>query len=77
MSGSDPEVFKNAIDWLSRPASDIARVFGDHPVGVIAATPSRDGSGALVDQAVHGLLEKYMARFARLVGKPRAHASTG
>jgi NAD(P)H-dependent FMN reductase len=23
-----PGVFKNAIDWLSRPASDIARFFG-------------------------------------------------
>jgi NAD(P)H-dependent FMN reductase len=24
-----PGVFKNAIDWLSRPPGDIAKVFGD------------------------------------------------
>src|SRR5215469_3874914 len=29
-----PGVFKNAIDWLSRPASDIAKVFGNRPAGV-------------------------------------------
>ena len=39
-----PGVFKNAIDWLSRPASDIARVFGERPVGVIGATPGRGGT---------------------------------
>ena len=26
-----PGVFKNAIDWLSRPAADIPRVFRDRP----------------------------------------------
>lgn len=30
-----PGVAKNAIDWLSRPADDIPRVFGDLPVGLI------------------------------------------
>lgn len=39
-----PGVFKNAIDWLSRPGSDIPRVFGDRPVGVIGATPGRGGT---------------------------------
>ena len=39
-----PGVFKNAIDWLSRPSSDIERVFGDRPVGVIGATPGRGGT---------------------------------
>jgi chromate reductase, NAD(P)H dehydrogenase (quinone) len=39
-----PGVFKNAIDWLSRPATDIARVFGERPVGVIGATPGRGGT---------------------------------
>ena len=39
-----PGVFKNAIDWLSRPPKDIARVFGDRPVGVIGATPGRGGT---------------------------------
>lgn len=36
---SIPGVFKNAIDWLSRPPADIARVFGGKPVGLIGATP--------------------------------------
>jgi NAD(P)H-dependent FMN reductase len=39
-----PGVFKNAIDWLSRPPKDIARVFGGRPVGVIGATPGRGGT---------------------------------
>src|ERR1700690_282890 len=30
-----PGVFKNGVDWLSRPASDIPRVFGAKPVAVI------------------------------------------
>jgi chromate reductase, NAD(P)H dehydrogenase (quinone) len=32
-----PGVTKNAVDWLSRPADDIPRVFGDLPVGLIGA----------------------------------------
>jgi chromate reductase len=32
-----PGVLKNAIDWLSRPAKDIPRVFGGRAVGVIGA----------------------------------------
>jgi chromate reductase len=32
-----PGVFKNAIDWASRPANDIPEVFGDLPVAVIGA----------------------------------------
>ncbi len=39
-----PGVFKNAIDWLSRPASDIRRVFGDKPVGLIGASPGPFGT---------------------------------
>jgi len=34
---SVPGVLKNAIDWLSRPAKDIPRVFGGRAVGVIGA----------------------------------------
>lgn len=37
-NNSMPGVLKNAIDWLSRPASDIKRVFGGRPVAVIGAT---------------------------------------
>ncbi|HUH04830.1 MAG TPA: NADPH-dependent FMN reductase, partial [Kofleriaceae bacterium] len=43
-NNSIPGVFKNAIDWLSRPPKDIARVFADKPVGLIGATPGRSGT---------------------------------
>ena len=43
-NNSLPGVFKNAIDWLSRPPKDIGRVFGDRPVGLIGATPGRGGT---------------------------------
>jgi NAD(P)H-dependent FMN reductase len=39
-----PGVFKNAIDWLSRPPSDIARVFGGRPFAVIGASPGAFGT---------------------------------
>ncbi|HEU4663075.1 MAG TPA: NADPH-dependent FMN reductase [Dokdonella sp.] len=44
-----PGVFKNAIDWLSRPAADIARVFGDRPFALIGA--SQGGFGTILSQA--------------------------
>ena len=43
-----PGVFKNAIDWLSRPAADIARVFGDKPFALVGASPS--GFGTILAQ---------------------------
>ncbi|MGH8286056.1 MAG: NADPH-dependent FMN reductase [Steroidobacteraceae bacterium] len=43
-NNSIPGVFKNAIDWLSRPPADIPRVFGGRPVGVIGASPSAFGT---------------------------------
>jgi len=43
-NNSIPGVFKNAIDWTSRPGSDIARVYGGRPVGVIGATPGQGGT---------------------------------
>ena len=43
-NNSMPGVFKNAIDWLSRPADDIPRVFGGLPVGVVGASPGRFGT---------------------------------
>jgi NAD(P)H-dependent FMN reductase len=39
-----PGVFKNAIDWMSRPARDIKRVFADCPVGIMGATPGVGGT---------------------------------
>lgn len=43
-NASIPGVLKNAIDWLTRPASDIPRVFGGKPVGLIGATPGPGGT---------------------------------
>lgn len=43
-NNSLPGVFKNAIDWMSRPATDIARVFGGKPVAVIGASPGGFGT---------------------------------
>ena len=39
-----PGVFKNAIDWLSRPPTDIPRIFNNRPVGLIGATTGRMGT---------------------------------
>ena len=47
-NNSMPGVFKNAIDWLTRPAADIPRVFAQRPVGVIGASPG--GFGTLLSQ---------------------------
>jgi len=47
-NNSIPGPFKNAVDWLSRPSSDIAKVFGDRPVGVIGASPG--GFGTILAQ---------------------------
>jgi NAD(P)H-dependent FMN reductase len=40
-NNSIPGVVKNAIDWISRPAADIPRVFGGLPVALMGATTSR------------------------------------
>lgn len=39
-----PGVFKNAIDWLTRPPEDRQRVFGNLPVGLVGATPGSFGT---------------------------------
>lgn len=43
-----PGVFKNAIDWLSRPSGDIPKIFGNRPFGVIGASPG--GFGTILSQ---------------------------
>lgn len=43
-NSSIPGVFKNAIDWLSRPGSDVPRVFGGRPVALVGASPGRLGT---------------------------------
>src|SRR6516164_2580554 len=47
-NNSLPGVFKNAIDWLSRPPADIPRVFGNRPVAMIGA--SQGGFGTILSQ---------------------------
>ena len=47
-NNSIPGVFKNAIDWLSRPANDIGRIFGGKPVAVLGASPG--GFGTILAQ---------------------------
>jgi chromate reductase, NAD(P)H dehydrogenase (quinone) len=43
-NNSIPGVFKNAIDWLSRPDADIRRVFGGKPVALMGASPGGFGT---------------------------------
>ena len=47
-NNSIPGVFKNAIDWMSRPSSEIGQHFGGKPVAVIGASPG--GFGTIVAQ---------------------------
>ncbi|WP_144378077.1 NADPH-dependent FMN reductase [Mesorhizobium amorphae] len=43
-----PGVFKNAIDWMSRPANEIPRHFGGKPVALLGASPG--GFGTVLSQ---------------------------
>lgn len=43
-NNSIPGVFKNAIDWLSRPPADVKRVFSGRPFAVIGASPGNFGT---------------------------------
>jgi len=47
-NNSIPGVAKNAIDWLTRPSADIARVFGGKPVAIAGASPG--GLGTILSQ---------------------------
>jgi NAD(P)H-dependent FMN reductase len=47
-NNSMPGVMKNAIDWLTRPADDIPRVFHARPVAVVGASPG--GFGTILSQ---------------------------
>jgi len=47
-NNSIPGVFKNAIDWLSRPPADIPHVFGNRPVALVGA--SQGGFGTVLSQ---------------------------
>ena len=43
-NNSIPGVFKNAIDWISRPPEDRRRIFGNLPIGLMGATPGTFGT---------------------------------
>jgi NAD(P)H-dependent FMN reductase len=43
-NNSMPGVFKNAIDWLSRPPADIKRVFAGKPAALMGASPGGFGT---------------------------------
>jgi len=43
-NNSIPGVFKNALDWLSRPPADIPAVFHHRPVAILGATPGGFGT---------------------------------
>ncbi len=47
-NNSVPGVAKNAIDWLSRPPNDVARVFRGKPVAIAGASPG--GFGTVLSQ---------------------------
>lgn len=47
-NNSIPGVFKNAIDWTTRPANDIGRVYGAKPVSILGASPG--GFGTILSQ---------------------------
>src|SRR5271170_5743128 len=43
-NNSIPGVFKNTIDWLSRPPADARRVFGGRRFAIIGASPGAFGT---------------------------------
>jgi chromate reductase, NAD(P)H dehydrogenase (quinone) len=43
-NNSIPGVFKNTIDWLSRPSTDARRVFGGRRFAIIGASPGAFGT---------------------------------
>jgi len=47
-NNSIPGVLKNTIDWLSRPPSDIPRIFGNRPIAIMGA--STGGFGTILSQ---------------------------
>ena len=73
-NASIPGVLKNAIDWLSRPAEDIARVFGGKPVALIGASPGGFGT-VLAQEAWLPVLRKLGA--APWFGKQLTVAGAG
>jgi Predicted flavoprotein len=73
-----PGVLKNGIDWLSRPASEIPRVFGGRPLALMGASPG--GFGTVLAQAAWlPVLKTLGVRLwtARSLMLSRAHQTLG
>jgi chromate reductase, NAD(P)H dehydrogenase (quinone) len=73
-----PGVFKNAIDWASRPPADIAAVFAGRPVALVGASPGAFGTILAQDAWLPvlrtlGLLPWFGGRLM----VPRAHQAFG
>lgn len=68
-----PGVFKNAVDWLSRPPGDAPRVFRGRAVGVIGCTPGGMGT-AYAQSAWLPVLRALGTRpwFGKALNVPRA-----
>jgi chromate reductase len=47
-NNSIPGVFKNAIDWTTRPDSDMKRIYGGKPIALMGASPG--GFGTIMSQ---------------------------
>jgi chromate reductase len=43
-NNSMPGVLKNAIDWTTRPAADVPKVYAGKPVGIMGATLGQGGT---------------------------------
>lgn len=62
-NNSLPGPLKNAIDWMTRPSADIARIFGDRPVALPGASPGNFGT--ILSQDAQGACAAH-AQSARL-----------
>lgn len=51
-NGQMPGVLKNALDWLTRPYGETARVFGGRCAGIIGATPGISGTRLAQNSAI-------------------------
>ena len=67
-NNSVPGVFKNAIDWLSRPPADVARVFAGKRVALV---------GAKVAEALRAYLAGFVAWIEDASGAERKTGPAG
>ena len=67
-NNSIPGVFKNAIDWLSRPPADAPRVFANRPVTLIGASPGKYGT-LQAQRVAHPAHAPMVRRAALCVGR--------